>query len=147
MAQTPATFSALRPPLRAEPAVMLFALLSNAAPFSHMEKIETLIYLFVLQVALVASLLCSPGTPSHTLELKINSFYLGRGSNGFLIWRKDRNNGGAGCQETRGEADQAGAWESPRAHSPSPRPWASPSETGQAMHGHSPLGTPALCPG
>ena len=69
-----------------------------------MEKIETLIYLFVLQLALAASLLCSPGTPSHTLELKINSFYLGRGSNGFLIWRKYRNNGQAGRQETGGEA-------------------------------------------
>lgn len=126
---------------------MFFELLSNAARFSHMEKIETLIYLFVLQVALVASLLCSPGTPSHTLELEINSFYPGRGSNGFLIWRKYRNNGGAGCQETRGETDQAGAWESQRAHSSSPRPWANPSETGQATHGHSPLGSLALCPG
>ena len=53
-----------------------------------MEKIETLIYLFVLQLAPAASLLCSLGTPSHILELKIHSFYLGRGSDGFLIWRK-----------------------------------------------------------
>lgn len=70
-----------------------------------MEKIETLIYLFVLQLALAASLLRSPGTPSHTLGLKINSFYLRRGSNGFLIWRKYRNNGWARRQKTRGEAD------------------------------------------
>lgn len=48
-----------------------------------MEKIETLIYLFVLQLALAASLLCSPETPSHTLELKINSFYLGTTTMGF----------------------------------------------------------------
>lgn len=39
-----------------------------------MEKIETLIYLFVLQRALAASLLCSLGIPSHTFESKINSF-------------------------------------------------------------------------
>lgn len=68
-------------------------------PFSHMEKIETLIYLFVLQRALAASLLCSLGIPSHTFESKINSFYLGMGSNGFLIWRKYRNNGRTGQQK------------------------------------------------
>lgn len=83
---------------------MFFELLSNK-PFSHTEKIETLIYLFVLQLALAASLLCSLGTPSHTLELKINSFYLGRGSNGFLIWRKYRNNGWARCQKAGGKSD------------------------------------------
>ena len=71
-----------------------------------MEKIETLIYLFVLQLAPAASLLCSLGTPSHILELKIHSFYLGRGSDGFLIWRKYRNNGQARSQKTRGKEDQ-----------------------------------------
>lgn len=68
-----------------------------------MEKIETLIYLFVLQLAPAASLLRSLGTPSH---IKIHSFYLGRGSDGFLIWRKYRNNGRARSQKTRGKEDQ-----------------------------------------
>lgn len=54
---------------------MFSELLSNRSPFSHMEQIETLIYLFVLQLALVASLLRSLGTPSHMLGLEINSFY------------------------------------------------------------------------
>ena len=71
-----------------------------------MEKIETLIYLFVLQLAPAASLLHSLGTPSHILELKIHSFYLGRGRDGFLIWRKYRNNGRARSQKTGGGADQ-----------------------------------------
>lgn len=107
-----------------------------------------MIYLFVLQVALAASLLCSLGTPSHTLELKINSFYLGRGSDGFLIWRKYRNNGRAGSQEAGGEASPGCAPESPRRGPwPSPKPQASPSETGPAKCGHGPAGTPALGPG
>lgn len=79
----------------------VFPIAKQRWPFSHMEKIETLIYLFVLQRALAASLLCSPGTPSHTFESKINSFYLGMGSDGFLIWRKYRNNGQAGHQRGR----------------------------------------------
>lgn len=89
-----------------------------------MEKIETLIYLFVLQLALAASLLRSPGTPSHTLELKINSFYLGRGSNGFLIWRKYKNNGWARRQRTGGRADprRVPGREAERATRPLPAP-------------------------
>lgn len=119
---------------------MLFELLSNCSPVSHMEKIETLIYLFVLQLALAASLLCSPGIPSHTLELKINSFYLGRASNGVLIWSEYRSKARAGRQQTGGEAAKASAWEGRGGG-----PW--PSEAGQAQHGHSPVGTPTLRPG
>lgn len=70
-------------------------------PLSHMEKIETLIYLFVLQGALEASLLGSLGTPSHTFKSKSNSFYLGRGSDGFLIWRKYRNNTSLGTRNPK----------------------------------------------
>lgn len=66
-----------------------------------MEKIETLIYLFVLQGALEASLLGSLGTPSHTFKSKSNSFYLGRGSDGFLIWRKYRNNTSLGTRNPK----------------------------------------------
>lgn len=89
-------------PLRACLTVLRIA--KQGGCLSRREKIETLIYLFVLQLAPAASLLCSPGTPSHTLELKIHSFYLGRGSNGFLIWRKYRNNGWTRSQKTGGEA-------------------------------------------
>jgi len=35
-----------------EPAIMFSELLSNCGPFAHMEQIETLIYLFVLQLTL-----------------------------------------------------------------------------------------------
>lgn len=133
-AQAPATFCL------PEPAVMLFELLSNCSPVSHMEKIETLIYLFVLQLALAASLLCSPGIPSHTLELKINSFYLGRASNGVLICSEYRSKARAERQQTGGEAAKASAWEGRGGG-----PW--PSEAGQAQHGHSPVGTPTLRPG
>lgn len=35
-----------------EPAIMFPELLSNCGPFAHMEQIETLIYLFVLQLML-----------------------------------------------------------------------------------------------
>lgn len=62
--------------------MVFFESLSNG-PFSHREKIETLIYLFVLQLALAASSLPSPGTPSHTLESKINSFTEDRAATGF----------------------------------------------------------------
>lgn len=89
------------------PAVMFFRLLSNGGcSFTHMEKIETLIYLFVLQGALAASLLGSLGMPSHTFKSKSNSFYLGRGSDGFLIWRKYRNNSQPGHQKSRGKPGQ-----------------------------------------
>lgn len=127
---------------------MLFELLSNCSPVSHMEKIETLIYLFVLQLALAASLLCSPGIPSHTLELKINSFYLGRASNGVLIWSEYRSKARARRQQTGGEAAKASAWEGRGGGLwPSTGPCACPSEAGQAQHGHSPVGTPTLRPG
>lgn len=35
-----------------EAAIMFLELLSNCGPFAHMEQIETLIYLFVLQLTL-----------------------------------------------------------------------------------------------
>lgn len=105
---------------------MFFELLSNSSRLSHTEKIETLIYLFVLQLAPAASLLHSLGTPSHVLELKIHSFYLGRGSDGFLIWRKYRNNGQARSQKTRGKEDQRQVLKEPS----SSRPWVSFSELG-----------------
>ena len=77
-----------------------------------------MIYLFVFQLAPAASLLRSLGIPSHILELKIHSFYLGRGSNGFLIWRTHRNNGRARSQKTGGKADQRQVLKEPQGESP-----------------------------
>jgi hypothetical protein len=106
VAQDPSNFCAFTTTSEGR-AVMFFRLLSNGGrSFAHVEKIETLIYLFVLQGALAASLLCSLGMLSHTFKSKSNSFYLGRGSDGFLIWRKYRNNSQPGHQKSRGKPGQ-----------------------------------------